>query len=182
MSDESEPQHRLPPRIALAGSTSSGKSTLARRLSRITGAPHIELDALYHGPDWVPMPDFRERVAEATSRASWITDGNYAAARDLTWGRADLIVWLDYHLPRILWRLTERTFRRWWRREVLWNGNREVLRNHFFSKQSLYLWALQTHHRHRREYPKHFAGFPGVRVVRIRSPRQLEHWLKSVAP
>ena len=65
---------------------------------------------------------------------------------------------------------------------MLWNGNRELLRNHFFSKQSLYLWALQTHRRHRREYPQHFAALSGVRVVRIRSPRQLERWLASVAP
>jgi adenylate kinase family enzyme len=175
-------RHTLPKRIALAGSTSSGKTTLARRLSAITGAPHIELDALFHGPNWTPTSDFRERVAEATSGDAWITDGNYAAARDLTWARADLIVWLDYDLPRILWRLTERTFRRRWKNEELWNGNRESLRGHFFSKQSLYLWALQTHHRHRREYPRHFAAYPGVRVVRIRSPQQLERWLAPVAP
>ncbi len=128
------------------------------------------------------MPDFLERVDEATSGDAWITDGNYAAARDRTWGRADLIVWLDYGLPRILWRLTERTFRRWWKREELWNGNRETLRNHFLSKQSLYLWALQTHWRHRREYPQHFARYTGARVMRLRSPRQLERWLASVAP
>jgi adenylate kinase family enzyme len=174
--------HALPRRIALAGSTSSGKTTLGRRLSAITGAPHIELDALFHGPNWTPTADFRERVEEATKGQAWITDGNYAATRDLTWGRADLIVWLDYDLPRILWRLTERTFRRWWKREELWNGNRETLRNHFMSKQSLYLWALQTHRRHRREYPRHFAEYANARVVRVRSPRQLERWLASVAP
>jgi adenylate kinase family enzyme len=174
-------EHNLPARIALAGSTSSGKTTLARRLSAITGAPHVELDALYHGPNWVPMPDFRERVAEATSGEAWITDGNYAVVRDLTWARADLIIWLDYGLPRILWRLTERTFRRWWMREELWNGNRETLRNHFLSKQSLYLWALQTHRRHRREYPQHFAAYPATRVARICSPRDLQRWLASIA-
>ncbi len=174
--------HRLPRRIALAGSTSSGKTTLGRRLAAITGAPHIELDALYHGPNWVPLPDFRERVDEATGCDAWITDGNYAGVRDLTWARADLIVWLDYSLSRVLWRLTERTFRRWWRREELWNGNRETLRNHFLTKESLYLWAIQTHRRHRREYPQHFAGYPGVRVVRLRTPRELERWLASLAP
>jgi adenylate kinase family enzyme len=172
--------HGLPPRIAVSGPTSSGKSTLARKLSKITGAPHIEMDALFHGPNWTPKEDFIERVAEATSAEAWITDGNYRVARAYTWGRADLIIWLDFPLPLTLWRLTRRTFGRWWRREELWNGNRETLRNHFLSKDSLYLWALTTHRRHRRQYPHEFAAVGASNVVRLRSPRDLRRWLATV--
>jgi len=111
--------HQLPHRICISGPTSSGKTTLGRRLSAIAGAPHIEMDALYHGPNWRPNADFVERVAAATAGDAWITDGNYRVARAYTWGRADLIIWLDFPLPLTLWRLTRRTFRRWWRREVL---------------------------------------------------------------
>ena len=174
--------HQLPQRICISGPTSSGKTTLGRRLSAITGAPHIEMDGLYHGPDWTPNEDFIERVAAATAGEAWITDGNYRAARAYTWGRADLIVWLDFPLRVTFWRLTRRTFRRWWRREVLWNGNRETLRNHFLSKDSLFLWALQTHWRHRRQYPQQFAALGARNVVRLRSPRQLERWLAAQTP
>lgn len=172
----------LPPRIAISGSTSSGKTMLARRLAAITGAPHIEMDALYHGPNWTPNEDFVERVAAATVGEAWITDGNYRVARAYTWGRADLIVWLDFPLPLTLWRLTRRTFRRWRRREVLWNGNRETLHNHFFTRNSLFLWALTTHWRHRRQYPEQFTALGARRVVRVHSPRQLERWLAAQTP
>jgi len=173
--------HTLPPRIAIAGPTSSGKTTLGRRLAAITGAPHIELDALYHGPNWTPRPDFRERVEAATRGEAWITDGNYSATRDVTWARADMVIWLDYSLARILPRLIRRTMMRWWRREVLWNGNRESLRTHFMTRDSLFLWAVTSQRRHRRTYPAYFDA-SGVRFERLRSPRQLERWLAAQTP
>jgi hypothetical protein len=70
--------------------------------------------------------------------------------------------------------------RRGIRREELWNGNRESLRSHFMSKDSLFLWLLKVHGQHRREYPPQFAQWPALRVVRIRSPRALKRWLASV--
>jgi DNA-binding CsgD family transcriptional regulator len=56
-----------PQRIAVVGVTGSGKTTLARELSRRLALPHVELDALYWGPGWMPAPRalFRERVSEA---------------------------------------------------------------------------------------------------------------------
>jgi adenylate kinase family enzyme len=176
-----ENAHRLPPRIAISGDTGSGKTTLARRLARMTGAVHVELDSLYHGPNWTPADDetFRARVLERTDVPSWVTDGNYRAVRDLTWGRADLLIWLDYPIWRTAWRLFWRSLRRGIRREELWNGNREDLRTQFLTKDSLFVWLGKTHRRHRRQYPEIFATFPGLKVVHIRSPRQLEHWLGS---
>ena len=67
-----------------------------------------------------------------------------------------MLVWLDYSLPLIMWRLWWRVLRRALRREVLWNGNRERLWTHFFSRKSLFLWALQTHRRIRATYPHTF--------------------------
>ena len=51
-------------RVAIVGTSCTGKTTLARSLSRTLGRPHIELDALYWGPNWTPIPpeDFRSRV------------------------------------------------------------------------------------------------------------------------
>jgi adenylate kinase family enzyme len=176
--------HRLPRRIVVSGDTGSGKTTLARRLAAIAGAPHVELDSLYHGPNWTPADDetFRARLLERTVGGAWVVDGNYRVVRDLTWGRADLVVWLDYPIWRTGWRLFWRVLRRGVRREELWNGNRESLRSHFLSKESLFLWLWKTHGVHRREYPPQFRQFSPLRVVRIRSPRELERWLASVAP
>ena len=173
----------LPDKIAIAGPTSSGKTTLARRLSAATGAPHIELDALFHGPNWTPAEEsvFRERVSAAIDRPAWITDGNYKAIRDLTWGGADLVIWLDFPLPLTLVRLLRRTNARIRKQEELWNGNRESWRVMLTSRDSLILWALTTHRRHRRVYPLKFQRCRVKRVVRLRSPRALEGWLAAQA-
>ena len=163
-------------RVAVVGPSSAGKTTLARRIEAISGIPYIELDALHWEPNWTPAkPDvLRERVSAALERPAWVVDGNYRVVRDITWGQAEHLIWLDFPLPLVLWRLTRRTFGRWARREVLWNGNRELLHQHFLSKDSLYLWVLQSHRRHRREYPAQFAEYPALEVARLRTPRELE--------
>jgi shikimate kinase len=55
-------------RIAVVGTTGSGKTALARRISQQLDIPHVEMDALYWGPHWTPTPTevFRERTAQAT--------------------------------------------------------------------------------------------------------------------
>jgi adenylate kinase family enzyme len=65
-------------RIAVVGTTGSGKTALARRVSRQLDIPHVELDALYWGPHWAPAPTevFRQRAAQALSGDAWVVDGN----------------------------------------------------------------------------------------------------------
>ena len=110
-------------RIAVVGVTGSaedagGRARAAARL-RLGRARRAVL-----GARWTPAPleVFRARVAAALSGDRWVVDGNYQVVRDLVWGRADTVIWLDYPLAVILPRLVRRTFQRWWRREVLWQG------------------------------------------------------------
>lgn len=172
-------------RIVVCGTTGSGKSTLARTLARRLGSPHIELDALWWGPNWVyrPIEEFRASVDTVTSRPRWVVDGNYSRARDLTWGRADTLVWLDYRLATVIWRLLRRSVARGIRRTKLWHGNRENLAKHFFTKESLFLWAFNTHPRQRREFPVSLAQpvYRHLHVVRLRSPAATRRWLTTVA-
>ena len=170
----------------MVGATGSGKSTLAQRLAARLGAPYVELDALFWEPHWTEAaPEvFRERVARATAGTRWVVAGNYGRARDLTWPRADTVVWLDYSLPLVLWRLTARTVRRAVTREVLWNGNREYLWEHcrLWSDRSLFHWLFKTYWAYRREFPVLFAepAHAHLRIVRLRRPRDAEVWLAAV--
>ena len=65
-------------RVAIVGTSCSGKSTLARSLANALNAPHIELDALHWGPNWTPCPieQLRDDVDKATAKLRWVCDGN----------------------------------------------------------------------------------------------------------
>ncbi|MGH2400618.1 MAG: hypothetical protein ACRDF6_12335, partial [bacterium] len=102
--------------------------------------------------------------------------------RDIVWGRADTLVWLDYPLWLILWRLFVRTTRRIISGEELWSGNRESFRVAFLSKKSLLVWALQTYRRIRRDYAGviRMPEYAHLRMVRLRAPREATRWLSRV--
>ncbi|HLV98597.1 MAG TPA: hypothetical protein VKT82_07970 [Ktedonobacterales bacterium] len=171
-------------RIVVVGVTGSGKTTLASQLAACQGLLHVELDALHWEPNWTPAPPdvLRTRVNHALDGAGWVVDGNYSVIRDILWPRADTLIWLDYPLPLILWRLWWRTLWRITRHPQLWNGNRETWRGTFFSSNSLFFWALQTHKRYRREYPQLFARpeHAHLTIARFRSPRATQQWLTSL--
>jgi len=95
-------QDQAPPtpgqRISVVGTSGSGKTTVGRAIADRLGIPFIELDALAWLPGWVnrPLAELRELVDERTRGPMWVVDGNYSKVRDLVWGRADTVVWLDY--------------------------------------------------------------------------------------
>ena len=173
-------------RIVVVGNTGSGKTTLAGELAQRLALRHVELDALYWRPDWVaaPLEEFRTAVQKALKVDGWVVDGNYSKVRQVVWPQADTVVWLDYSLSRIMWQLWWRTWRRWAKRELLWGTNRERLWHQFLSRDSLFLWALQTYRRRRREYPRLLCQpqYHHLTLVRLRSPLQTRRWLERVAP
>ncbi|PJH76024.1 MAG: adenylate kinase [Anaerolineae bacterium CG_4_9_14_0_8_um_filter_58_9] len=170
-------------RIAVVGTTGSGKSTLAESIAHRLHIPHVELDALFWQPDWKETPQevMRPRVEAFTRGPAWVTDGNYSFCRDLIWSRAQAVIWLDYTLPLILWRLWRRTWQRALQREILWETNYERLWPQFFSKDSIFLWALQTYGRRRKNYAALYASgtYPHLKLYHFKSPREMEAWLRS---
>jgi adenylate kinase family enzyme len=99
------------------------------------------MDALFWGPDWSQRPydELRPIVDEATNGTDWVVGGNYSRTQDIVWPKADTLVWLDYPLTLIMWRLWWRTLRRVFLRERLWNDNRERFWKQFLSRDSLFL-------------------------------------------
>ena len=109
-------------------------------------------------------------------------EGNYHSVRDYMWSRAMHLVWLDYPLALVLWRLLKRTIPRIISKEMLWGTNQERFTTAFMSKDSLFVWALQTHARRRREYPALLAQpeYRHLQVTRLTSPRATAAWLASL--
>ena len=172
-------------RISIIGTSGSGKTTFAGKLAEILRVPHIELDSLNWEANWMSAPKevFRSRVREAVNSDRWVVDGNYGNdARDLIWERADTIVWLNYSLPVMVYRVVRRTLRRLVFGEECCNGNRESLRR-AFSRESIVLWVFQTYRRRRAEYPVLLRAMErrGVRTVKIHSPKEANRWLAWLA-
>ncbi len=170
-------------RIAIIGSTGSGKSTLAKRLSQALAAPVVELDSLYWLPGWIERDEasFRKLVDAATAPERWIVEGGYSEVRDLVWGRADTIVWINLPFRTTAWQLVRRTWRRNVTGEPCCGGNRESWRLSF-SRESILLWLLKSYWRNLRRFPLALNTYGVDRtVIILRSRAQVDAFEWRVA-
>lgn len=138
-------------RISVVGSSGSGKTTLAGAIAERRKIPHLELDSVYHQPNWEPLSDadFRAAVEPLVGGDSWVIDGNYGRTgiQDLIWGRADAVIWLDLPRTVVMLRLLFRSVRRAVTREELWNGNTEQWSDFFSTDadRNIFLWTWQRY-------------------------------------
>ena len=120
------------------------QSTLGEELAQILDLPFLCLDALSHRPQWedTAVETFRSQTSEFIDAHSdgWIIDGNYQnKVADITWHSATDIIWLDYPIFVVLWRLWFRTIERIQSGVELWGikGCVETWRSQFLSRHSL---------------------------------------------
>lgn len=171
----------IPQRVLVAGVSGSGKTTLAGNLARILGVEHTEIDALFHGENWMPRPSFAEDVAAVVATDGWVVEWQYESVRQLLGSRAQLLVWLDYPTWLTMWRVTKRTALRSWRREELWNGNYEAkLATVFTDKDHIIRWAWQIRNKYRQLVPTVEHDYPDVVVVRLRNHRESQRFLEKL--
>lgn len=175
-------------RYVVVGTSGSGKSTLANRLARQTGNRHVELDRLHWLPGWQERPweAFCDDVEVATRGERWVVDGNYSATRDVVWGRAEAVVWLDLPFTTVMRQIVVRTLRRGVTGEVVCNGNVESLARGFLSRESIILWAAKTWRKHHVRYERLLMepqwGHLDVFRVRSRDLGDVEIWRGGARP
>lgn len=168
-------------RVNVVGLSGSGKSTFARLFSDILQSDYIEMDRLFHGPDWTEPDEseFRNRISIAISGERWVLDGNYhSKTHDLKWNRATLIIWINTPFARNVWQSTSRSLKRAWTKEELWpgTGNHETFRRNLFSTQSMILWVLCNYHRiqHRYKEIREDPKWSHIPFIEIRGKRDAE--------
>lgn len=172
-----DPLPALPRRVLVAGASGAGKTTLAIELARRLGVRHTEIDALFHGPGWVPRPDFVADVQALVAQQAWTTEWQYDGVREVLADRAELVVWLD--LPRwlVLAQVTRRTLRRRLRRQELWNGNVEPsLLTIFTDPEHIVRWSWTSHRRLAPRVAVLRESHADLPVVRLRSWRDVRRW------
>lgn len=170
----------------MVGSSGSGKSWLARNLAETLDVPYLELDSVFHQPDWTPLPDeeFTARVMAVAAGDGWVIDGNYSRVRLLVWQRADTVIWLDLPRRTVMRQLVARTLGRIITRAELWNGNRERWRN-FFSwnpEESVIAWSWQKYAELRERYSAAAAdpAYAHLRFIRLTSRADARRFLADL--
>jgi adenylate kinase family enzyme len=168
-------------RVLVAGSTGAGKTTMALALAHRLGLPHTQMDGLWHGPGWVPRPEFGDDVAAMLATGRWVTEYQYRTVKADLLAAAQAVVWLDHPFLLVAARLLRRSVVRAVTRRPLYNDNVEQPR----------MWGRASHplrivlsrafwaQRRRTEAELAEAARRGVVVVRVRGARQARRWLAA---
>ncbi len=172
-------------RVYLVGTSGTGKTTLAKRISTNENLAHLELDSIHHQANWTPLPleDFKTEVQRFTSQEAWVIDGNYRQVQDIILSRCSTLVILDYSRAVVMRRVIRRTLGRMLLGTTLWNGNRESWKYLFTRNpdENIVLWAWTTFERRRKEFDALQAATPSsVTVYRLNHPKQCKDLLKAL--
>jgi adenylate kinase family enzyme len=173
-----DPLPHRPNRVLVAGTSGSGKTALAARIAEALAMPHVEIDALFHGPGWRRRPSFLDDVQAFSAKPAWVTEWQYGSARAHLAERADLVIWLDLPRATVMRQVVRRTLKRRLRRERLWNGNVEPpLRTFFTDSEHIVRWAWTTHHESAARVSALLRDRPDRVVVRLRSHHEADGWM-----
>ncbi|WP_051515652.1 hypothetical protein [Candidatus Blastococcus massiliensis] len=153
---------------------------MARALAELLGVPHTELDALWHGPGWVPRPEFRADVDAMLATGRWVTEYQYRPVKANLLAAAEAVVWLDHPFPVVAWRLLRRSVVRAVTGRAYWNGNRESFAMWLHASHPLRIVLSREFWAKRRRTEAELAGAAsrGVVVVRLRGARRARRWLR----
>ncbi|PRY70237.1 adenylate kinase family enzyme [Glaciihabitans tibetensis] len=172
---------RAPRRILIAGVSGAGKSTLAIQLASRLGIPYTDIDALYHGPNWTRREEFYADVDAMIGGPAWVTEWQYRSVRPRLAARADILVWLDFPIRVWMPRLVRRRVQRRRGAEVLWAGNVEAPLWHLLTgRDHVLAWTVRTHRDYRTLILELENAAPRLQVVRLRTPREVELWLRRL--
>lgn len=175
-----------PERVLVAGVTGSGKTTLSRRLAALWELRHVEIDGLFHGPEWTPRAEFLDDVRAFAADERWVTEWQYTSkgTDEILTPRAQLAVWLDYPYRVVRSRLLRRTLSRSILRTRMWNGNVEKPIWRMLGstpEESILAWQTATLHKWTERFPQVQERFPHLTIVRLTHPCETERWLRAQA-
>jgi len=165
-------------RVYIIGNSASGKTSLARKLSRILKIKSHDLDDFYWERKFTRKrapAKVEKLVRKVTRQKKWIIEGVYSSCITCSLDRADLIVWLDYPFRVIAWRLIKR--------QIMSRQKIRYLLDFLHYVYDYYRKPTHKHYdRNESNYYKHKAiveNYP-AEIVKIRNRKELDGFIKGI--
>jgi adenylate kinase family enzyme len=161
-------------KVAVFGNAGGGKSTLSKRLSKISGLPLHALDKIkYQSGD-----DYKHVHQEILMTDRWIIDG--FGCIETVWlqlDEADTLVFVDLPLYVHFWWVTKRLITGFFSPPEGWPPNSPILRSSLSSYRVLWLCHKYLTPKYR-EYIEQAQSKKSV--YHIRSAKQMEQFLELI--
>ena len=167
-------------KVAVFGNAGGGKSTLSKRLSKITGLPLHVLDKIQHqsGGAEVPYEDYKRVHQEILLTDGWIIDG--FGCIETVWLRldeADSLVFVDLPLYMHFWWVTKRLITGIFKPPEGWHEKSPILKSSINSYRVLWLCHKYLTPRYR----KYIEQAQSTKsVYHIRSTEQISQFFASI--
>jgi len=147
-------------RVVVFGRGGSGKSTLCRRLGKLTGLPVVELDKIYWNEnlDVLSPEEWVRRQLTVTEAEQWIIDGDFGPLdmREPRLARADTVILVDTPLVTCVWRSMRRSRQR----------------------MDFWVWVFHWGYKYRLAIIQEVQKFaPTAKLVKLANRREVERWL-----
>lgn len=169
----------LPNRIAIIGTSGSGKTQFGLHIASVFVIKCVDLDELNWLPGWKQREndEFIKLINKEIKNDRWVVCGNYSRARQHIWSRADMIIWLDQPFSTCLWRAFKRSIRRLFMRIKCCNGNYETI-GRILGKDSILVWIWHTYSRRKKSYEDYFASSENSKsLVRLTNDKEIKNLL-----
>ncbi len=164
-------------RILVIGSGGAGKTTFAKRLSKILMIEVIHLDSLYWKSGWIepPKDEWKQTVEQLIAPECWIMDGNYSGTLDVRIEACDTVIFLDFAQTICEWRVIKRSIKyRNKSRPDMAEGCPEKIDLKFM------LWVWNYQKRTKPKVVRMLTDKPDKTVIFLRTDAELEEFLARI--
>jgi len=169
-------------RIYILGNSSSGKSSLSKRLSAVLHLKSYDLDDIFWEKKFTEKRDKKRALVmfkALVKKKRWIIEGVYSTYAKIGVGKADLVIWLDYPFHVVAWRLLRRQLaKRVSLRDLadflhyVWDYRKRPPHPHYYRNESNY-------YKHKEVVDKHCSSKKSCDYVKIRNSKEMERLLKG---
>lgn len=166
-------------RVLIIGGNGSGKTTMARRLSELTGLPLCHLDTLYWTDGWQAREreDFDALLRRELEKPAWILDGNMRRTLPMRLPYCDTVIYLDFSGVRCFFGALKRVLK--------YRGkSRPDMGGKCIERLDRRAWrfirsTLTFNKKHRRYFYETVAAHPAVQLIVLKNRRQVRAYIKE---